>query len=312
LTRLATDGRENLPRGPPLIGQRRDIRPLAGSYDVHTISYPFAVFAMAAGHQGTHAAVAQRDLSGGLAIEAGIERSVHQLQRVAHRGTLCNVHEIEYSSSRLTAAPIVPSNTSSPVRLSKSATTIQSPALSGAQFSGAECEPASEPARHATAARAAATTITAACRADTIERRRDPVWASAASTCEALLNRACGSGSVSLSIDAARATTASRSARRDAPARTLMRPPDSVTVRPRTGKRARRDVEQHDAEAVEVAGHRAALPRQHLRRQIERRSRPVLDRRGLGVHLVAGAEVGQHDAPVVAANRVLRFHVPVE
>ena len=74
------------------------------------------------------------------------------------------------------------------------------------------------------------------------------------------------------------------------------------------GKLAGDEVEEHHADAVEIALDRGFLPAENLRRQIERRS----DEAVAAGELLAGAEVHEDDAAAGLAHDVLRLDVAVQ
>ena len=90
--------------------------------------------------------------------------------------------------------------------------------------------------------------------------------------------------------------------------------PPQLGQRPRdVGIRAGDEVEQEDAEAVDVALRRGVGAGEHFRREVERRAG---DRRGLHGFVVleqqAGAEVHQHEPAALFADDVLRLDVAMD
>ncbi len=74
-------------------------------------------------------------------------------------------------------------------------------------------------------------------------------------------------------------------------------------------ERSRDEVEEHDADTVDVALDRRLLAAEDLRRQIERRTNEAA---GAGREVLSGAEVHQDDATAGFAHDVLRLDVAVQ
>jgi hypothetical protein len=77
------------------------------------------------------------------------------------------------------------------------------------------------------------------------------------------------------------------------------------------GELAGDEVKQQHAEAVQIALHRCGLPREHFRREVQRRPGD-LRAAGVSLQFLARSEIHQDGAPAALTQDVLRLHVTVQ